>query len=98
MNQAIPSSSVRVTAAAAMPMPDFAPVVRLLSPFGDSGGGDVTDAGKLLLVVIVEIILDEAVGVVKVLSDHVVGVAAAFDVTVNENPLTPPWWPGIDKS
>jgi hypothetical protein len=67
MNQAIPSSSVRVTAAAAMPMPDFAPVVRLLPPFGDTGGGDVTDAGKLLLVVIVEIMLDEAVGVVKVL-------------------------------
>jgi hypothetical protein len=47
----------------------------------------------LLAVLLVEKVVVE-VDVLKllvlVLSAHVVGVAAAFEVTVNENPLSPP--------
>jgi hypothetical protein len=80
--------------AAPIPIPAFAPVLRLLWILGMTVGVVVGDVVLLLAVLLVEKVVDEEVDVVKllvlVLSAHVVGVAAAFEVTVNENPLSPP--------
>jgi hypothetical protein len=62
---------------------------------GTRGGVTVGDVVLLLAVLLVEKVVDAEVDVVEVverlvLRAHVVGVAAAFEVTVNENPLSPP--------
>jgi hypothetical protein len=67
INQTITTSSVRDITAAAMPIPAFAPVVRLPPPVGASVGDDVADEAKLLLRVLVESVPDEEIGVAEVL-------------------------------
>lgn len=87
------------TKPAPIPIPAFAPVLRPLWILGTS----VDVAVGVVVLLLAVVLVDEEVDVVVlllvlVLSAHVFGVAAAFEVTVNENPLSPPWCPGTDKS